>query len=396
MFYKRFKVLRLAGFDVNIDISWVIIVVLIIWSLAVSLFPSQYPNMPTRSYVWMAALAAFGFFASIIIHEFCHALVARHYGLPMKGITLWMLGGVAEMSDEPPNAKTEFLMAGAGPLASIGIAAVCYGLATVATQLQWSVIAIAVFSYLWRINLILAIFNLIPAFPLDGGRLLRAILWGWKGRLQWATRVASRVGLGFGTILMVLGFLAFISGNLIGGIWYFLIGLFIRFAAQSSYAQLLVKGGLEDVPVRQLIKEELVAVPKEATIADLVENYFYRYQHRLFPVVDASNKLVGCVRLASVRNIPRSEWSDVRVKDVLEPLSEENTIESKESAFSAFKKMSRLKSDRMMLVEGDHVVGVISLNDVLRFVSMRLELGSGEEKFDHSDKMHRDPLSEAS
>ena len=345
------------------------------WVLAASTFPSEYPNLPLSAYVAMGVLGALGFFASIVIHEFCHSLVARRYGLPMKGITLWILGGVAEMSDEPPSAKAEFLMAGAGPLASAAIALICYELARLGHQLAWSDLATGTLGYLARINLILLIFNLIPAFPLDGGRLLRALLWGWRGRVHWATRVASRIGGGFGIFLMVFGALALVSGNAVGGIWYFMIGLFIRFAAQSSYAHLMIRDSLRDIPVRRFTVTSPVVVPQKETIAELVDRYFIEHQRLYYPVVDASGAVRGCIDMAIVRQVPRSTWSSRLVADVMQPLSDANTIQADTNAMEALDRMSRSHHKSLLVMDQGHLYGTVDQADIMRYVSVRLELG---------------------
>jgi len=205
MFGKRFKLFKLMGFEVGIDASWVIIAILIAWSLSTGVFPFQYKDLATQTYWMMGILGAIGLFLSIIAHEFCHSLVARKSGMPMKGITLFIFGGVAEMGEEPPSAKAEFQIAVVGPLSSIAIALLFYAIYALGEVGGWPPPFNGVVAYLAMINMLLAVFNLIPAFPLDGGRILRSILWGWKKNLRWATRVASGIGSGFGIFLIVLG-----------------------------------------------------------------------------------------------------------------------------------------------------------------------------------------------
>ena len=198
MFGHRMKLFKLLGFEVRIDASWIVIAVLVTWSLAKGAFPSWYPNLTPATYWIMGVVGALGLFVSIVAHEFCHSLVARKFGMPMKGITLFIFGGVAEMGDEPPTAKAEFMMAIAGPLSSLAIGGCCYLIYLLGLQSQWPTPVNAVNYYLFYINVILAAFNLLPAFPLDGGRVLRSILWGAKGNMRWATRVSSSIGSAFG------------------------------------------------------------------------------------------------------------------------------------------------------------------------------------------------------
>jgi Zn-dependent protease len=386
VFKNRFKLFRLFGFDVHVDPSWIIIAVLVVWSLAATFFPAEYPDLSAAAYLWMAVVAAVLFFLSIIVHEFCHALVAKRYGLPMRGITLWMFGGVAEMTDEPPSPKAEFLMAGAGPLASLGIALVAYGIARTSEIQGWGIGVHAVFAYLWRINLILAIFNLIPAFPLDGGRLLRATLWAWKDQIRWATRIASRIGGGFGILMMILGVFGFVTGNPIGGLWYFLIGLFIRSAAQASFSHLLVRDSLKDVTLRRFIKMQPVAVRPNASIETLLEDYFYRFQHRMFPVADVNGRLLGCVKSERIRDIQKQERPHRMVAEIMEPCNDDNTMPVLTDAFTAMQKMRRSGTDRVIATDGDEVAGVVSLNELLRFASMKMELDDLEAEEGGSDR----------
>ena len=192
MFGKRMRLFKIFGFSVNIDASWFILAIFIIWSLAKGVFPEYFKGLSSKTYWWMGAGGAFGLFASIIFHELCHSIVAVRYGLPMKGITLFIFGGVAEMSDEPPSPKAEFLMAIAGPVSSVVLGLVFYLIYFAGQRWGWPMPVNGVFSYLTWLNFVLAGFNMLPAFPLDGGRVFRSILWGAKRDLRWAT-ICSRI-----------------------------------------------------------------------------------------------------------------------------------------------------------------------------------------------------------
>jgi Zn-dependent protease len=231
MFGKRIHLFKLLGFEVNIDLSWIIIAVLIAWSLSTGLFPYQFKNLSPQAYWIMGIIGVIGLFLSIIVHEFSHSLMARKYGMPMKGITLFIFGGMAEMTDEPTSPRAEFMMAVVGPLSSLAIAFGFYLLLVAGKQTGWPQPVNGILGYLALINGLLAAFNTIPAFPLDGGRILRSILWGWKKNIRWATKLSSRIGKGFGILLIVFGFFNVLRGNFIGGMWWFLIGMFIQGAA---------------------------------------------------------------------------------------------------------------------------------------------------------------------
>ena len=373
MFGKQFKLFKLFGFEVGIDLSWVVIAILIAWSLSTGFFPFQYKNLSTQTYWLMGIIGAVGLFLSIIAHEFCHSLMARKSGMPMKGITLFIFGGVAEMGDEPPSAKAEFLIAVVGPLSSIAIAAIFYGIYQVGVVSGWTQAINGVVAYLAMINGLLAVFNLVPAFPLDGGRILRSILWGWKGNLRWATRIASSIGSGFGIFLIIMGFIRILSGNFIGGMWLGLIGLFIQSAAKMSYQQLVTRRALEGEPLKRFMKTEPVTVPESTSVEQLVEDYIYRYHFKLFPVVN-SNKLLGCITTKQVKEIPREDWNRKTVGEVADQCSAENTIEPDADAIQALSAMRRNNASRLMVVENDRLVGIIALKDMLEFLYLKVEL----------------------
>lgn len=374
MFGKRINLFKLLGFQVRIDFSWIIIAVLIAWSLSTGLFPVQFEGLSTQTYWIMGIVGAIGLFLSIIIHEFSHSLVARKYGMPMKGITLFIFGGMAEMTDEPPNPKAEFMMAAVGPISSIIIAGIFYAIysAGVAGGIPKPVNGVV--QYLAFINALLAAFNTVPAFPLDGGRVLRSVLWGIKGNLRWATRVSSFIGSGFGVLLIVLGVLNFFGGNFIGGMWWFLIGMFLYSAAKMSYQQLLTRRALEGESVRRFMKTDPVTVTPDMTLDKLVEDYVYVFHHKMYPVVSDSDRVEGCVTTRQIKEVPREEWNQKRVRDVQVKCSEENTISPDADAIKALSMMNKNGESRLIVKEGDRLAGVVALKDMLKFLSLRVEL----------------------
>jgi Zn-dependent protease/predicted transcriptional regulator len=374
MFGKRIKLFKIFGFEVGIDWSWIILAILIAWSLSVGIFPLSYKNLSTQTYWFMGIVGALGLFFSIVFHEMCHSLVARKYGLPMKGITLFIFGGVAEMGEEPPNPKTEFMMAIIGPISSIVIGLVFYGVYILGRQNGWAEPINGVVQYLAFINGILAVFNLIPAFPLDGGRVLRSILWGWKRNLRWATRISSKIGSGFGILLIVLGAFQFLRGNFIGGMWWFLIGMFLRSAANSSYQQLLLRKALEGEIVQRFMKTDPVVVTPSITVDQLVEDYIYKYHYKMFPIVENADRLIGCVTTKQVKEIPREEWSHRKVGEIITQCSAENTIGPQVDAMKALSIMSRTGASRLMVTEKNRLLGIIALKDLLKFFALKVEL----------------------
>lgn len=374
MFGKRIDLFKLFGFEIRIDLSWVVLAILIAWSLSSGLFPFRYEGLSSQTYWIMGIVGAIGLFFSIIVHEMSHSLVARRFGMPIKGITLFLFGGVAEMKSEPPSPKAEFMMALAGPLSSIFLAAVFYAISQIAKNAGWSEAVYGVIGYLAWINGILAVFNLVPAFPLDGGRILRSLLWGWKNNLRWATRIAAGIGSGFGLLLIFLGVLQFFGGNFIGGMWWFFIGMFVRGAANASYRQLLVRKALEGEPVERFMKKDPVTVSPSTTVEALVEDFIYHHQFKLFPVVEEGNRLRGCVSIKQVKEIPKEEWRNKTAGEVAIGCSSENTVDLKADAMDALALMNRTGSSRLMVTEGNRLAGIISLKDMMRFFELKVEL----------------------
>ena len=378
MFGKRFELFKLFGFAVRLDASWIILAVLITWSLATGLFPAYYENFDPAVYWWMGAIGTLGLFASIVFHEMSHSLVARRFGMPMKGITLFIFGGVAEMEEEPPTPRAEFWTAVAGPLASGVLVFFFWLLSAAGPEVNWSIPVSGVFEYLAGINGLLIAFNSIPAFPLDGGRVLRSALWKWKGDLRRATQITSRLGSAFGVLLVIMGAFSFLSGNFIGGLWWVLIGLFLRGAAGMSYQRLVVRQALEGESVRRFMAPEPVSVPPEISVEKLVDDYIYRYHFKMLPVVE-NGKLVGCISTRQVREVPRAEWGERTAAELAESCSGDNSISPDADATRALAQMNRTGLSRLMVVEGDRLVGVIALKDLLRFLSLKLELEGDDE-----------------
>ena len=291
---------------------------------------------------------------------------------------LFIFGGVAQMEGEPDRPAAEFWVAIAGPIMSFVVGLVCWLLAQAAAVAGAGVPVVGVLAYLASINGILALFNLVPAFPLDGGRVLRAVLWYWKGSLRWATRVASWVGGAFGIALIALGVWRVLTGDFVGGMWWFLIGLFVHAAARASYQQVLIREGLRGVPVRQLMTPDPISVPPSIDLAQLIDNYVYRYHYNMFPVVE-DDRLVGCVGMNEVKRVPRERWASTAVSSIMQRCSAATAIRGDQDAMEVLSLMSRTGNSRLLVTEGDRLVGMITLKDMLKFLSLKLELEESEE-----------------
>ncbi|HTW65686.1 MAG TPA: site-2 protease family protein [Bryobacteraceae bacterium] len=384
MFGPSVKIFRLFGFEVRIDASWLIIAALLTWSLAIGVFPREYPGLGLAEYWWMGAVGTLGLFASVVIHELFHSLVARRHNLPMKGITLFIFGGVAQMGGEPSSPKIEFLVAIAGPLSSIGLGFIFYGIYRAGLNTM-DPDTLGVVSYLAFINWLLAAFNLIPAFPLDGGRILRSALWHYKHDLRRATRIASTIGSGFGLLLMAFAVFALFTGNFISAIWYFLIGMFLRNASQMSYEQLLIRTALAGEPIRRFMTPTPVTVTPGMSIEELVDEYVYKYHYKMFPVVTGAEKhLEGCVSTKDVSGIPRQEWPLHKVGEVLKPCSLTNTVSPDADALSVLTKMSESGTSRMLVADHDRLLAIVSIKDLLSFIASKLELEGYSPKVPHT------------
>ncbi len=373
MFGRTITLVKLFGFEVKIDFSWLILGLLITWTLAQGLFPNSYKGLPSVTYWVMGAAGAVGLLFSIVFHELWHSLIARRFGIPMKGITLFIFGGVAEMTEEPPSPRAEFFMAVAGPLSSIFLGAALLAIGFLGDGLGLSRPVRGVINYLGFLNLVLAGFNFLPAFPLDGGRVLRSVLWGWKDNMRWATQIASKIGSGFGIALLAVGAIEFIFGNVIGGVWMFLIGLFLRGASQTAYKQLVIRRALEGEKVRKFMVENPVTVAPNITVEELVDNYIFKYHFKMYPVVE-DGRLIGCITLGQVKGIPKTEWGSRRVGEMALGCSKENTISADEDALKALAVMNRTNASRLMVVDGERLVGVIALKDMMRFLSLKVDL----------------------
>ena len=373
MFGKRFVLFEILGFKVQIDASWLFLALLVTWSLATGVFPVWYEGLSSATYWWMAVAGMIGLVFSLIFHELSHSLVARRFGLPIRGITLFIFGGVAEMEGEPASAKVEFLMAVAGPIASGVLAVGFYVIAIVGMAQGLPAPVLGILDYLAFINGLLAAFNLLPAFPLDGGRMLRAALWYFKGDLREATRIASRSGEIFAMVLMALGAVSVVAGNFIGGMWWFLIGLFLHGAARASYMQLLNKRAFEGEPVRRFMTPDPVTIDPETTLESFVINYLYHSHHGLYPVVD-SGTLIGCMAARQLKGVPREDWGLMRVGEVFVRRTPENTISADTDSVKAMAMMRHNATSRLMVVDGERLVGIITLKDMLDLFALKMEL----------------------
>lgn len=374
---RKFRLFRVLGFEVGLDPSWLIIAALVVWSLAAGVFPYLFEGYGAGVYWSMAVVATIGLFVSIVAHELSHSLAARRLGMQMRGITLFIFGGLAEMDDEPPNPKAEALMALAGPAMSILLGALFYG-AYRAFNGGLSTPVSGVIGYLGILNLALAGFNLIPAFPLDGGRVLRALLWRVSGDMLKATRWASGVGVAFAWMLVALGTMRVLQGIVVGGVWWILIGLFMRSIAGLSYRQLQVRTALRHETVARFTRRDLPGVPAGISLRNFADDYLFRHAERVYPVVDDNNVWRGCIGIEALKRVPQDRWHQVSVSEMAAVCEPDRLIDVAENAERAFRKFTRKPADTLFVAEGDRLVGTVSRQDLANFVAAKLEL-EGEQ-----------------
>ncbi len=358
----------------NLDASWLLLAVLIAWTLASGVFPGLTPGLPHSTYWAMGVASTIGLLLSIVFHEMSHSLVARHYGLPIRGITLFIFGGVAEMTSEPARPRDELLMAAAGPAASFVLSGLFLGAFALVGSANGPPAVGGVLWYLGLLNGVLAIFNLIPAFPLDGGRVLRAALWGWRGDYLWATRIAAGAGNFFGIVLIALGLLEIVQGDFVGGIWRFLIGMFLRGAAAASSGEANARSRLRRIPVGRVMNPNPQTVPPELSIEEFINEYVYRHHHRWFPVT-RDGEVLGTVETRRAAVIDRAQWPTVPIVRIMQPLSRDDTVSPETDAFAALEQMRRTGHSRLVVMQQQCLRGVLSSRDLLDILSFDQELG---------------------
>ena len=383
-----FRLGSLFGIEVAIDWSLTVIFFLIAFSLAVGVFPAWHPDW-SPALNWLTALAAaVVFFASLLAHEFSHALVGRRIGVDVRRITLFMFGGMAHMENEPPSWRGEFLMAIVGPLTSLVLGLVFLWLADVvhgpirfdpddpAATLATLGPVVSVLLWLGPINILLALFNLVPGFPLDGGRVLRALLWGATGDHQLATRWASRAGQGFGWLLiatgimMILGWSVPIFGTgFVGGLWLIFIGWFLNAAAAASYRQLLMQHSLGEVPVRRLMQSSVTRVDPQMRVSTLVEELVMPSGQRAFPV-EVDGRLAGMVSLRDLQKIQRDAWDRTSVGEIMTPVSSLTMVAPDRSAAEALDILGQRDLNQLPVISGDVLQGLLRREDIVKWLAL--------------------------
>jgi len=365
MFGTSWRVGRIAGIEVRIDSSWAVIALLVTYSmyLRASLV---YGDLSTGGAVGLAILAAVLFFGSVLVHELAHALVSQARGIRVQDITLFLFGGATRARVESRGPGDEFLIAVVGPLTSAILAALFGVVAGFGRDVLPGPL-VGTLGYLGWTNLLLAGFNLVPGFPLDGGRLLRSAIWKATGSLRRATRVASLAGQAVGWLLVAAGVASLLAGSLAGGIWFAFIGWFLVQAARASYQELQLRDMLRGVEAEDVMAGDLLRVPPDLSLQDAVDDYFMRYDHGAFPV-DEQGRTIGLLTLRGVRRVPREQWPTRRVRDLMVPLGDQVVVAPDARMDQVMGKLEDGEAGRVLVVQDGEVVGIIAPSDLTRWL----------------------------
>lgn len=364
---STFRIGKIKGIDIEVNISWFIIFILIMYSLATGYLPETYPDLASV-FNWIVG-AAIGvmFFFSVLLHELAHSLISQKLGISVTRISLYIFGGAAQIEKNPDEPLKEIKIAIAGPAMSILLAFVFLAISEIFIRIpDLSMISIP-FRYMFSTNLLLAVFNLIPAFPLDGGRILRAILWKWKGDLKKSTKIASQIGKGFGYLLILAGFFLIMNGFLFNGIWFAFIGWLLIQMSQSEYRS-LVTDVFEKIKVSEFMTKSVVTVDYNLPVPELIDEYFLKYKYSVFPVM-RDGELIGVVRAETIKNLEKEFRNTKTAGTIRTSLSLEMTVKPGDSVSEAMRKISVNGMGRVLVISDEkQLLGIISNTDIVNYL----------------------------
>ena len=361
---------RILGIPIGANYTWFIALWVLAWSLADAYYPARFPGFPASTYWTMGLISTILLFASVVVHELGHAVAARRYGIRTRSIVLFMFGGVAQIAKDPPTPGAELAVAAAGPLTSLALG----GLFAVVNPLAAGSALGAIIAYLAWVNAGLAGFNLIPGFPLDGGRMLRALIWRITGSLERATLIASRTGQVVAVAFIAAGVLRAFTGGGIAGLWLILLGWFMDTGAQGSYQQALLREALGKVRIGDIMTRDVHTIDPGLTLEQAVADYFLPFKHGGFPVV-WGDRLLGIITLHDVRDVPRDRRAAITVRNAMTPLSRLRTIRPTTSAYEAFARMAQDGIGRLLVTDLDGtLLGIVTRSDLLHAIRTRVEL----------------------
>jgi len=355
---------KLFGIKVDLDYTWFLIAALLTWIMATAYYPTEFPGWSTGEYWLIGGLTAVLLFVSVLIHEFAHSLVAKSYGIEVSRITLFIFGGVSQIAGEPRSAREEFWIAAVGPFTSIGLGVLAWELEPLAAG---SPPFFALAEYLSFLNIALGVFNLIPGFPLDGGRVLRAIVWRVTGKYRRATAIAATTGRFFGFLLIFLGVVQAIFGNVFNGIWIAFIGWFLESAAASQLQMEMVKSLVTGHTVGEAMRLDVPQLPGNTTVEEAVDRFVLSRGIRSF-VVSTEGVPAGMVTLTDVRKLPRERWPLTPVSEIMLPVAKLETVRRGADLWKALEKMGRDGVNQLPVMENNGVVGMLTREDVMHYL----------------------------
>jgi Zn-dependent protease/predicted transcriptional regulator len=362
-----FTIARIAGIRIGVNWSWILVLALVVWTWATGVFPDTNPGLSDGTYVAMAISGAVLFFASLLLHELGHAFQARREGMEIEGITLWLFGGVAKFKGMFPSAGAEFRIAIAGPLVSLLLGGLFVAIAVVAGLPEP---ADAVAAWLGYVNLSLLAFNLLPALPLDGGRVLRAALWYFRGDFARATHISATIGRGFGYLMIAAGVASLIFLNDFGGVWLAFIGWFLLTAAAAEDRFLMARQALGGLRVRDLMVRDPVTTKADVTLGEFMDDVVWTRRYTTYPVTD-NGHAVGLLPFRCVAEVPRSEWDRRTVRECMKRLEEVPVVAENDEVIDAAGELAENELNRALVLDGDRLVGLLSVTDVARALEMR-------------------------
>jgi Zn-dependent protease/CBS domain-containing protein len=371
------KLFRIAGIDVGIHYSWFFIFLFFWWTLAQGFLPQQHPGWTAAAYWITGAVTALLLFVSVLLHELSHSLVARSRGLPVSSITLFILGGVSNLEEEPKKPMVEFTMALAGPVTSLVLALIFWGITRVVGPVTEPNYTIAVIGFLAYINLVLGIFNLLPGFPMDGGRVLRSIIWGTTGSLSKATNIAARIGQAFGWLLIAYGIYLIFSVDLFSGLWAAFVGWFLTSAADASRKEVTYRERLAGVKVRELMNVNIPTITPETTVQDMVTGIFQKKHDRAVPVC-RDEQLIGIATITDVKKVAQEKWAVTPVRDIMTG-GNLYTVTPDDSLNTALELIAKHDINQVLIKNGEKCAGLLTRADIIRYLQMSRELGIKEK-----------------
>jgi Zn-dependent protease/predicted transcriptional regulator len=360
---RSLQIGRFLGIPLEVDASWLFVFFLVAATLTTSYFPAALPDQTPVVYVALGLVTAIAFFASLVLHELAHSLVARAGGLKVSRVTLFVFGGVSQLEDEPKSPGSEFVMAIAGPAMSLLIGAACWGLAIAGGLIgapEWMLVPL---DYLAIINVALAIFNLLPGFPLDGGRVLRAILWAATGDVMKATKWASRAGQALGTILMAVAVFGVLNGTF-DLVWLDVKGWFMSALAAGAYRQQLTRARLAEVPVSSIMSSPAVLAPADLSLEQMGHSYFLAGRHPRYPVIK-DGRVIGLIDIERANDVPREQWAQVTVGEVASKSLENAVVRPEASVDSILPRLEPGGPGAVLVVEDGRLAGIVTRSDVI-------------------------------